>query len=338
MPKRTRRRDRKRLPRRRRNKRPSTRRGQFRNTTSSVIATGVRAVAAALPFSQVVSPLAELFLKAIGITAAKYESGKPLTGISVYAASGVLGIRYTNLISRTPWVAMDGTMPWAWITTPFRDAKLRSLTISVKAGNPVGSRQGRWCVAFVPRREQSADMADKLALHDFRTVERMAGSVSAPVTVPLTLNFRPKTNDGYICLFNKIEEIFGYMLLVFTDDMRTDFGTFTADDLHPDVTITGQVELRNAPLDSTYKAYSDRMWCPEQTAYVYNTNDNLVYIFGKNTLYARDKMSKDPNTPDITCNMTDGLVKTWSKNKHVTVPNPSPKEDYTEEDYVMFLG
>jgi hypothetical protein len=236
---------------RRKTKRATPRNGTTkRNPFAALVVTGVRALIAALPGSTFLSPIADIIFTSLGMSQEKASAASLLTVIDKVAYNGMSGmtlIHYVNILARTPNAALDLKKgETAWVNTPFVDAKLENITITAAPDSIRSKRSGRWAIGFFPFRNRDDK---KEMFYNYRPVplaqlERMAGTVVGPADKPLSLTFRPRPMDGLAYQFNQISEAFGMLVVAYSEDVRTSYHEFTADDWAPNLVVKGTLSLR----------------------------------------------------------------------------------------------
>lgn len=245
-----------------------------RSLGETLVATGVRSIVAALPFSSVISPIAELFLTSFGYTKEQSKSNGTdgqilISDVYLYGVSGLFGITYVNILARSPMVDTTEDTP-VWVDIPYRDGRLIDVTITARPGNPLQKRQGRWAMAFVPRREIEDKMSASARPFSLRFIEKMEGSVVKSATQTLSLRFRPQARDGFVSMYNPLEQIFGYVAIAFQDDVRSTYVPFTAEEFAPSIQVAGKVALRTHPLQSVALGYHDQIWSYKASSLIYS--------------------------------------------------------------------
>lgn len=234
----------------------------------------------------------DLLLSSVGIApvAVPTTQNKLTTqdGISIYGLCGMVMIQYTNILIRTSTAAVNTTKgARSWVDTPYTDAKLMSVTITVTPNGIRQSRSGRWGLLFLPFR----DAQDMVTIqNDYRPLtlaqlQQMAGSVSGPADRPLQLNFTPKPEDGLSYQFNPMNTYFGAIVIAYSEDMRKSYHDFTADDFSPDVTVRGTLKLRQPHFGSPVVGYQDSTWSPNYPMAVYCQGKNKTLTFTGNSSY-----------------------------------------------------
>jgi len=236
---------------RRKTKRATPRNGTTkRNPFAALVVTGVRALIAALPGSTFLSPIADIVFTSLGMSEKKTSTSALLTEIDKVAYNGMSGmtlIHYVNILARTPNAVLDltkGETPW--LNTPFVDAKLESVTITAAPDSIRSKRSGRWAIGFFPfrNRDDKKEMFNNYRPISLSQLERMAGTVVGPADRPLSLSFRPRPVDGLAYQYNQISESFGMLVVAYSEDIRTSYHEFTADDWAPNLVVRGSLSLR----------------------------------------------------------------------------------------------
>lgn len=272
-----------------------------RNPFSGLLVTGIRSLVAALPLSNYLLPITDLILSNIGLTPkAKIErlNGALIAeGTSIYGLCGLVMLKYTNILIRSSMAAVNTTKgSRSWVDTPYTDAKLTSITITVTPDNKAQSRSGRWGVLFIPFR----DVADQTTIqNDYRPMplsrlQQMAGSVSGPADKVLQLRFTPKAEDGYVYQYNPLNAWFGAVVLAYSENIRSSYHEFTADDFSPDVTIRGSIRLRQPHFGSPAVGYEDDTWTPNYPMMTYGHEDKAEFVFKNNTTFKCMKSTAYP--------------------------------------------
>lgn len=260
-----------------------------RNPFTGLIVTGIRSIIAALPLSTYLTPITDLLLSSIGLapTATPTEKSAVTTidGVSIYGLCGLVMIKYTNILVRTSSAAINMTKgSRSWVDSPYTDAKLVSVTVTATPDNKMQSRSGRWGIVFLPFR----DAADQTTIQaDYRPLtlsqlQQMAGSVSGPADKPLQLRFMPRPEDGLIYQYNPMETWFGCVVIAYSENIRSNYHEFSADDFSPDISVKGTLKLRQPHFGSPVVGYQDNTWSPNYPMMAYVEKKKQVYSF-KNT-------------------------------------------------------
>lgn len=289
-----------------------------RNPFSGLIVTGIRSLVSALPGSTFLTPITDLLLSSIGLapTAVPTDSNGITTvdGVSIYGMCGLVMLKYTNILIRSSTAAVNTTKgARSWVDTPYTDAKLVSVTITITPNGKRQTRSGRWGILFLPFR----DAADQKTIqNDYRPLslsqlQQMAGSVSGPADRPLQLTFTPRAEDGLIYTFNPMDTWFGAVVVAYSEDMRLAYHEFTADDFSPDITLRGTLKLRQPHFGSPVVGYQDNTWSPNYPM--------MAYVDRKKRMYAWK------NTADYNCAHSTTAKGQCTVKGH-TAPSPSVEE------------
>lgn len=307
--------------RRRRRRRTAPAQRKSGGLVADLVTSGVRTLVAALPFSSVVSPLAEIFLTSIGLSG-KVVDGSFVSDVSIIGLSSFFAITYVNILARSPLVDLTDTMP-QWADVPYRDGRLISLTITVRPSSILSKRQGKWAMAFIPRRETTDKLRDNARVCSLRYVEKMEGSVSGMATTTLTLRFRPRPRDGFVTLFNPLEEIFGYVALAFQDDIRSSYTQFTTEEFAPDITVSGTLALKTFPTQSSL-GYRDSVWSLKGSASVLAVPTGMTYVFDTDAKIEAEVFPLAPTEFTGKCKIT-GKFASYSSAREQIIPDWIPK-------------
>lgn len=256
-------RPRRRQKRKGRNSRPGT---SKRNPFAALVVTGVRSLVASLPGATLLTPLVDIFFTGIGFTekaSIKTASDATLlSGVAFHGLCGMTALRYTNILVNSPSMSRNFTtehMPRVVIDTPYYDAKLDMLRITALPDTKIQSRSGRWAMAFVPYRDISdhALLTKGFKPVPLARVQSYAGSVTNSADRPLNLVFRPRPEDGFCYQFNSIDQYFGLLIIAYSEEIRSSYHEFGADDFAPNITMSGTVKLRQPTLTGEPKGYVD---------------------------------------------------------------------------------
>lgn len=220
-------------------------------------------------------------------------------GVEIRGLCGVSMLRYSNILASSSSASIDDTKgPRLWVNSPFTTARLLQLEVTVSPTNTRGNRSGRWGVVFLPfRTNQDSDTMKA----DYRPVplarlQQLAGSVSGRADRHLSLVYRPKPQDGLIYQYNHISTLFGAVLLAYSDNIRTSYHEFGADDCAPDVTIKGKIQLQQPTLGPSNYGYKDATWTINYPLMVSVFGDNLHLSFKQTASFRCRKSYSIPGT------------------------------------------
>lgn len=277
-----------------------------RNPFTGLLVTGIRSLVAALPLSNFLSPITDLLLSSIGLTTATSTEKSGVTtadGVSIYGLCGTVMLQYTNILVRSSMAAVNTTKgARAWVDTPYTDAKLTSITITITPDNKVQSRSGRWGVLFIPFR----DVADQNTIqNEYRPMplsrlQQMAGSVSGPADKVLQLRFTPKAEDGLIFQYNPMNTWFGMVVVAYSENVRLAYHEFTADDFSPDITVRGSIRLRQPHFGAPAVGYEDNTWSPNYPMVAYGNSEKKDLVFKKTPSFSCVHSSDYPGRCKVT--------------------------------------
>lgn len=252
-----------------------------RNPFTGLLVTGIRSIVAALPLSNFLTPITDMFMSAIGLTTKASSSAKNLTvqeDVSIYGLCGMVMISYVNILVRSSNASLDDTKgARPYVNTPYTDAKLTSMSVTVTPDNKQQSRSGRWGAVIIPFRDakdQNTIQSDYAPLTLSR-LQQMAGSVSGPADRPLLVRFTPRAEDGLIYQFNPMDTFFCAVVIAYSENIRSTYHEFTAEDFGPDVSVRGQLRLRQPHFGSPVVGFEDLTWSPNIPIGIYNDNSKL---------------------------------------------------------------
>lgn len=253
-------------PKKRNQKRPRpnpTNGSTKRNPFAALIVTGVRSLVSALPGATFLSPLVDIFFTSIGLSSLAFSTSKTLTGlkgVSFYGLTGMTFISYANIMARVSSTARNTTKgARVWFDTPYNDARLMNLTITASPDSVIKNRSGRWAIAFVPFRDakDQTEFMNSYQPRNLQVVQSIAGSVTGPADRPLHLKFRPKPADGFIYHYHSMATYFGAIVIAYSDEVRTSYHEFTAEDWSPNIGIKGTISLRQPQMSGGTIGFED---------------------------------------------------------------------------------
>lgn len=234
-----------------------------RNPFAALAVTGIRSLVAALPGSTFLTPIVDLFFTSIGLTEKLISSSGNATSTeetAFYGLCGMTAICYANILARVSSTARNITKgPKLQFDTPYTDAKLEHVQITVLPDTKIQTRSGRWACAFVPFRNEhdAQEIIEQYKPMTLAMIQSLAGSVTSSADKPLVLRFKPRAEDGYIFQYNSISAYFGVVILGYSEELRTSYHEFTADDFAPNMTMKGTLKLRQPRMDGSVTGYED---------------------------------------------------------------------------------
>lgn len=273
-----------------------------RNSFSGLIVNGIRSLVAALPSSKFLSPLVDLKLTSLALTSQESTDVNGITtvdDVKIFGISGLAMIKYTNILSGSPTAVIDNEKgPKVWVNTPYTNARLISIEITVSPTNTVQSRTGRWGCVFLPFRNSKDEDEIRTSYRpvDLPKLQQLAGSVSGPADQSLTLQYRPKPADGFAYQYNTIGTFFGAVILAYSDNIRRTYHGFKAEDFSPDVTIKGKIQLQQPTLGQSMYGYYDKTWTPSYPIEIYVIGDLLHLSYKETTEFECKSSESYPNT------------------------------------------
>jgi hypothetical protein len=284
----------------RKTKRQPSRSTSNRNPFAALVLTGVRSLIAALPGSAFLRPITDLFFTSIGLSEQSITEAASAVGvkeISFYGMSGMTAISYANILARASSTARNITKgPRLWFDTPYTDAKLENVSLTILPDTKIQSRSGRWACAFIPFRNVN-DLKEILGQYRPLTiseVQALAGSVTSSADKPLHLMFRPKPEDGYCYQYNNIATYFGIFIISYSEEIRTAYHEFNADDFAPNITLRGAVKVRQPRMDGTTNGYEDATFAYTTLARasVYSTKTKTWLTYGEKNFVCTESDKK----------------------------------------------
>lgn len=221
-----------------------------RNPFSALIVTGVRSIVAALPGSTFLSPIVDMLFTSLGISEQAEGLANGVTTVDKIAFNGVSGmtcIFYRNIMAHVSSASRNTTKSARlWVDTPYTDAKLLAITLTAMPDSIRSKRSGRWALAFFPYRNVNdhLEMTNAYRPLTLRDLQSMAGTVIGPADQPLSLTFRPVPSDGYVFQYNSMDSPFGLIVIAYSEDVRSTYHEFTAEDWAPNLIVKGRMSLR----------------------------------------------------------------------------------------------
>jgi hypothetical protein len=290
--------------------------GGTRNPFTGLLVTGIRSLVAALPLSTFLTPITDLILSSIGIapknSPVETNGITAFDGVSIYGMCGMVMIKYTNILIRSSMAAVNTTKgSRSWVDTPYTDAKLVSITITITPDNKVQNRSGRWGIVFLPFREKNDE---KTIQNDYRPLtlsqlQQMAGSVSGPADKTLRLTFSPRPEDGLIYQYNPMDTWFGAIVIAFSENIRLNYHEFTADDFAPDITVRGSLKLRQPHFGSPTVGYQDNTWSPNYPMMVYGETNKKIYSYKDTAQYSCKHSESSPGQCKVTGHLAPDKIE-----------------------------
>lgn len=256
-----------------------------RNPFTGLLVTGIRSIVAALPLSTFLSPITDMLMSAIGLTSKAVKARTTSVvqeDVSIYGLCGMVMISYVNILVRSSNASLDDTKgARPYVNTPYTDAKLTSMSVTVTPDNKQQSRSGRWGAVVIPFRDakdQQTIQSDYAPIPLSR-LQQMAGSVSGPADKPLTVRFVPRAEDGLIYQFNPMNTYFCALVISYSENIRSNYHEFTAEDFGPDVSVKGQLRLRQPHFGSPVVGFEDLTWSPNIPMGIYNDDSKSWQVF-----------------------------------------------------------
>lgn len=258
---------------------PNRRRAGNRPTRSlglgSSIAHGVRNLIASIPGVSAFTPIADYALKAFGFSNLKCSDGVYEGDADIGALVSRLCISYVNILtsSREVMRISDGKGRIA-ISTPWLEARLLELTITVSPTNPVSKRSGVWSIGFKPFYDEN-DHKKEMDKTDPPGRIGMLGYplyTTGPASSKLSLTYRPRVPDGYAYHFHSLDDRFGCFVVRYESYSRDAFGAFTAEQVGFECLLSGKLEMRNRVAqddNSTGFEYLDNFAQPVKDVEIY---------------------------------------------------------------------
>lgn len=227
---------------------PSTPQG--RTSIGQVIARGVRNLVSYLPGSPLIKPLADFALKTIGLSdGGTVANGRFSGSVRQFALAAKFWIYASNIIAGSRLAVRSGSIDSRNFLTPYCDARVIELTISVMPIGVMGKRAGEWTLSFQPfmsDKDEDNLNASASIFPDDHAMKACFMSVTGSASRPLALTYKPKVSDGRPYFFWAIGTAYGEVSVRYDQYNRTTYTDFNADDFAMDCVISGRVELRTA--------------------------------------------------------------------------------------------
>lgn len=298
----------------RRSQRKPPSRPQASGSFGRAFATGVRTLVSCLPGSTALLPVTDFVLKAIGLTMVKPQNGF-FADVQNTALGAKFTIGYLNILAGTKNVVNKGRTPASqgnrqMFTTPFLDARLIEVVISVSPVNVIGKRSGDWTIAFYPfytLDDMNQFKGDK-KIPDRTGIERAPIIATGSASQPLSLKYSPKITDGEIFKFHPINDTFGGICIRFNDMNRSTYSEFNGEDFAMDMVLKGRVELRTINPDALDNySYTDAISdvLQSMTHQILHVPTDTWYFVKANEIVEKNKASQIRGDFDIDMSLGD---------------------------------
>lgn len=210
---------------------------------------GTRTLVAGIPASTDVNSIVDIDFSYIcysGSNLAKDTTGYSVTKVKVTGLSGMTFVSYANIISHSKNTVRDYSGSRMQFESPFKDAKLEHLHITLQPDNPRGLRRGRWTMAFIPIRNTNdvTNLVQSYQPLEFERVQSLPGAVTSNADRKISLSFRPKPEDGYCYQYNSTSEPFGILCIAYSAGLREKYVAISTEDFSPNITVSGRVRVQ----------------------------------------------------------------------------------------------
>lgn len=238
-------------------------RPQGTSSVGRMFATGVRNVISLLPGSSVLSPIADIILKTVGLATDVQEDRTRVSGTtSMYGLATKFAICPAHIMvaSKVGWKSrpVDYTTV---VHTEFREARIVEIEVSVEPANQISSRTGEWILSLYPFYDESdhdmfqadTSIPDRVLLH------QAPFSTTGSASLPLALKFRPRVTDGFAFHFNKPTITRLGVVVRYEDYNRENYVDFKSDEFGVSLVLKGKVELRSAQANVKDNFYTGKI-------------------------------------------------------------------------------
>lgn len=279
----------------RRRRRP-TRRVEKSQGLGTAIATGVRNLISYLPGSSVIAPIADFALKAFGFTRVIVENNGVYTAdTSICAVCTRFCVNYVNILVGSRNVVRDtiltngSTRPR--ILSPWLEARLIEVSISIAPVNVASKRAGQWALGFKPF---LSDIDHATEMKDTSSVGRIGMTgyplyTTGPASKPLKVTYRPRVVDGHCYFFHPLDTPFGCVAIRYDAYNRDSFDGFTAEEMAMDCVVSGRLELRSRTSSDSIRPeqrYIDTLDTPLKDIHMFieNLSDGTIHAIERDCL------------------------------------------------------
>lgn len=206
---------------------PRSARTSVARTASNFVVRAARNLLGALPGGNQIASIADFAWNIIGASAAIHTLG-PFFETNVIGLNTCFYLNIAACMRESPSLTRGNGI----VYTNFRDGQVISVTITVEPINKIQYRSGSWALMFTPFRTSNdeARYDSEHVMPTFSKVMSHQGVVSGRMDQPLTLTYRPTVRDGFVGMFLPIATNFGMVCIVFQEENRVSYSSFTADE------------------------------------------------------------------------------------------------------------
>jgi len=235
------------LPRRKPLKRLSNQKRKKTSSIGNLIASGTSALLSYVPAGGYLAKISQIFFRNFGCLRAPritYTQDAFADGINWLGMGTRFKINYLTIALNSPMgiVANMFQNTVKCLLTQYEDARLISVTISVKPMSQLEGRQGLLAISFIPFKDDRDEFHSYPGIPTFQDVMGNPGVRSGPAEKGLSLTYIP--DSPWIKDFHRLDTSFGICQIGFYDPYRMDPTVdFPIDHFNAEIKISGTIQL-----------------------------------------------------------------------------------------------
>lgn len=168
-------------------------------------------------------------------------------------------------------------------TSQFYDARLISLTITLRPINALAERQGEIAAVFLPFMSDADEKFVVAGIPSYRDVQNTRGAKSGVTTKPLILTYRP--NGQWIKDYHPLECNFGVCQIAYLDSSRIDMASsISPSEFTIETKVTGEIQFQTPIMASGSTEYNKFITDCTPVGERIDSTDGIYYINGNKVL------------------------------------------------------
>lgn len=309
----------------RRNRRTGPKiRATGQSTFGTLVTKGVRKLVSILPGNAILSPIADVILKSIGLSGSDLSTATSVTEdtVDVVGIITMFTFGLKNIFGGSPIPIKHYASSQTQYLTQYRGLRARSITISYTPSSNLNFRDGTIVLGFEPFTEATevGNWSNISATRwpDDKSLSSMTASAFGPANRPLRITFTPTAKDGFSYAAQGFSDVYGVVVLRYLNYNRDLYTSITASEFNPEITLSGVIEVLN-PTPLTSSLGSGKVVSDSVTDLLANS---VIQIIDKNGV---GKTIDGSITSKIAVDQSNGNLKVTGT--FLSPPTP-PEEDF----------
>lgn len=227
------------------------------STFGSLVTKGVRKLISVLPGNAILSPIADVVLKSIGLSGSDFSAATSCTNdtVDIVGMIAIFTFGLKNIFGGSP-IPIKHYSSLSQYLTQYRGFRARSVTITYTPSSNMNNRDGTVILGFEPFTDASEvgnwQNIGGMAWPDEKTMSCMTSSVSGPANKSLRITYYPTSRDGFSYATQGFTDPYGVIVVRYLNYNRDLYTSITASEFNPEITLSGVIEVLNpTPLTAT---------------------------------------------------------------------------------------